>query len=336
MADHALCRKCGAETPLTEEGPGGKKVYVIDQELPDQFYAIKKLEANLASLYRLKPANRDEVMKQLIAMISDGFNYHVLRTDISNFFESIPHDRLLQKLKNDQLLSQKSLRLISGILFRYASLAGTPGVGLPRGLGISSYLSELYMREFDQRVKMLDDVVFYARYVDDIVVLFAPLPGTDVRVKRPKLRDFLSDISLTMNETAEKTKESPVDSYGLPDTKGSWSFEYLGYCIDFRAGVSVSMSRKRLARYKNRVSGCFRRYESQRSTNYKKAYRILIKRVRFLTSNTQLTHNKSNAYVGIYFNNMHLTHHKDLIALDSILCAKIGSLSSGFVAQIPS
>lgn len=311
-----------------DDGPGGKKVYVIDRDLPDQFYAIKKLESNLASLYRLKPANRDEVMKQLIGMISGGFDYHVLRTDISSFFESIPHDRLLEKLKNDQLLSQKSLRLISGILFRYSNLSGTTGVGLPRGLGISSYLSELYMREFDQRVKMLDDVVFYARYVDDIVVLFAPLPGTDVRGKRPKIRGFLSDISLSMNEAPEKTKESPCDSQGLLIAKGTWDFEYLGYRIDFRSGVSVSVSRKRLDRYKNRIFGCFKRYESQKSKNYKKAYRLLIKRIRFLTSNTQLTHSKSNAYVGIYFSNMHLTHHHNLSALDAILTAKVGSLSS--------
>lgn len=124
----------------------------------DQLYAVKKLESNLSSLYRLKPANRDEVMKQLIGMISGGFNYHVLRTDISSFFESIPHDRLLNKLKNDQLLGQKSLRLISGILFRYARLSNTPGVGLP-SLGISSYLAELYMRDFDERVRVLGDVV---------------------------------------------------------------------------------------------------------------------------------------------------------------------------------
>tara|TARA_R110002074_G_scaffold385038_1_gene565992 strand:+ start:49 stop:699 length:651 start_codon:yes stop_codon:yes gene_type:complete len=175
---------------------------------------------------------------------------------------------------------------------------------------------------------MLDDVVFYARYVDDIIVLFAPLPGADVRVKRPKIRGFLRDISLTMNEAAEKTKESPVDDQGIPKAKGTWDFEYLGYRIDFRSGVSVYMSRKRLARYKNRVFGCFQRYQNQKSKNYKKAYRLLIKRVRFLTSNTQLTHNKSNAYVGIYFNNMHLTHHNDLSALDHILTAKVGSLSS--------
>ncbi|KXV35881.1 hypothetical protein AD940_01240 [Gluconobacter thailandicus] len=319
----------GFEVSFTQEdGPGGKKVYTIDQELPDQFYAIKKLESNLASLYRLKPANRDEVMKQLIGMISDGFNYHVLRTDISGFFESIPHDRILKKLKDDRLLSQKSLGIISGILFRYARLSGTPGIGVPRGLGISSYLSELYMREFDQRIKMLGEVVFYSRYVDDIVILFAPLPGADVRVKRPKIRNYLSDISLTMNETAQKTKESPVDNQGFPDAKNAWNFEYLGYRIDFRSGLSVSMSRKRFARYRNRLSACFQRYESQRSKNHKKAYRLLIKRVRFLTSNTQLTHNKSNAYVGIYFNNMHLTDQKDLIALDRILSANVGRLSS--------
>ncbi|WP_278921636.1 antiviral reverse transcriptase Drt3a [Pseudophaeobacter profundi] len=328
MVSKKINRKDFEVSFTQEDGPRGTKVYVIDQELPDQFYAIKKLETNLASLYRLKPANRDEVMKQLIGMISDGFDYHVLRTDISSFFESIPHDRLLRKLKNDQLLSQKSLRLISGILFRYGRLAGTPGVGLPRGLGISSYLSELYMREFDQHVKRLGDVVFYARYVDDIVVLFAPLPGADVREKRSKIRGFLSDISLSMNEAAEKTKESPYDAQGFPAAKGTWDFEYLGYCIDFRSGVSVSMSRKRLARYKNRIFGCFQRYESQKSKNYKKAYRLLIKRIRFLTSNTQLTHNKSNAYVGIYFNNMHLTHDRNLRALDAILAAKVGSLSS--------
>ena len=184
------------------------------------------------------------------------------------------------------------------------------------------------MREFDKRVKMLGEVVFYARYVDDIVVLFAPLPGADVRVKLPKIRGFLSDLSLTMNEAAEKTKESPVNNQGIPEAKGTWNFEYLGYRIDFRSGVSVSMSRKRLKRYKHRVCGCFLRYASQQSKNYKRAYRLLIKRVRFLTSNTQLTHNKSNAYVGIYFNNMHLTHKKDLIALDGVLSANVNRLSS--------
>jgi hypothetical protein len=175
---------------------------------------------------------------------------------------------------------------------------------------------------------MLDGVVFYARYVDDIVILFAPLPGADVRVKRPKICGFLNDISLTMNEDEEKTKESPVNSHGVPDKKGSWSFEYLGYRINFRSDVLVRMSQKRFDRYKNRVFWCFRRYESQKSKNYKKAYRILIKRIRFLTSNTRLTHNKSNAYVGIYFNNMHLTHDNDLKALDCVLSAKVCCLSS--------
>lgn len=315
-------------TFMQEDGPRGKKIYVIDQESPDQFYSVKKLESNLSSLYRLKPANRNEVMKQLIGILSDGFDYHILRTDISSFFETIRHDCLLGKLRDDQLLSQKSLRLIAEILFRYAGLAATPGVGLPRGLGISSYLSELYMREFDQRVRTLSDVVFYARYVDDVIILFAPLPGADVRAKRAQVQGFLSDISLTMNQEPEKTKESPFNNEGQPAAKNAWNFEYLGYKIDFRSRMAVSMSKKRFLRYKNRILGSFTRYQSQKSKNSKRAYRILLKRIRFLTSNTQLSHNKSNAYVGIYFNNMHLSHDGNLSALDAILNAKAATISS--------
>ncbi|WP_222101763.1 antiviral reverse transcriptase Drt3a [Jannaschia seosinensis] len=309
-------------------GPGGKSVYVIDIEKPAPYYAMKKLEANISSLYKLKPANRDEVMDQVIDILSDRFPYHVIRTDITSFFESIPHKNILLKLRGDQLLSQKSLRILSSILHRYSSLAGTPGEGLPRGLGISSYLSELYMREFDRTIESLPDVVYSARYVDDIIVIFAPLPGSDMRNKKGLIEKLLRDIGLLMNQAPGKTKESPTDHNGQPDSKNGWSFEYLGYNLSFSGGLSVQMSRKRLERYKNRIRGTFQRYRDHSSKNPKRAYRLLLKRVRYLTSNTQLTHNKQNAYVGIYFSNRHLSDFRDLNALDGLLSGQVRGVAS--------
>jgi len=68
-----------------------------------------------------------------------------------------------------------------------------------------------------------------------------------------------------------------------------------------------------------RLKASFTRYHLQKSKNSKKAYRLLLKRVRFLTGNTQLTHNKKNAFVGIYFGNPHLTNLWQLKQLDGEL-----------------
>ena len=46
--------------------------------------------------------------------------------------------------------------------------------GVPRGIGISAYLSELFMRNVDNQIQELDDLIYYARYVDDIIAIFVP------------------------------------------------------------------------------------------------------------------------------------------------------------------
>ncbi len=36
------------------------------------------------------------------------------------------------------------------------------------------------MRDFDEHIKFMDDIIFYSRYVDDIIVTFASKkPNTD-------------------------------------------------------------------------------------------------------------------------------------------------------------
>lgn len=69
-----------------------------------------------------------------------------------------------------------------------------------------------------------------------------------------------------MNRGRSENKESPVDNNGTPDVKGAWNFEYLGYRLDFRSGVSVSMKSKATGEIQEQgIRLLPRRYESQRS-----------------------------------------------------------------------
>lgn len=308
------------------DGPNGKAVYSLPEGCADSYYALKNLDKNVNSLYKVSPENRNTVIGQLASFISDDFPYHIIKTDIKGFFEEIPHAGIIEKLKNDQLLSQTSLRIVSQVLHTYGTLSNTSGVGLPRGLSLSSYLSELYMRDFDNYAKSLDDIVFYARYVDDIIAIFAPSPGTDSRIYIKKLEYKINEKSLSLNHL--KTLQSPVDAKGNPGTRAGWEFDYLGYRFQFGNKLAIKLSKKRLDRYKNRIDASFIRYKSQSAKDAKGAYRLLVKRIRFLTGNTQLSHNKRNAYVGIYFSNSHINDNSDLKELDIHLRRATARISS--------
>lgn len=302
-------------------GPKGKPVYIVPDKPVDvyaqSYYAIKQIANNVSRIYKVKQANRHQIVSQLSDCLRDGFPYHVVKLDVQEFYESIDHSVLLAKLKADQLLSATTMRLIERLLWDYADLAGTPGRGLPRGVGISAILSELYMRDFDDRISTLEEVTFYARYVDDIIVLFAPTKGSNTSGYRKNAVEELRRKRLVVNST--KSKEAP------PET----NLTYLGYEFRdvLRSSCKVLMSEAKFLKYKMRLNASFTRYDRQRAKNPKKAYRLLVKRVQYLTGNTQLTHSKQNAFVGIYFSNPHLTDFSQLQRLDNALTTHIGKQS---------
>lgn len=303
-------------------GPGGKPVYCLKDDAPEHHYAEKQISRNLSRLYKVKQANRNQLVSQLADLLNDEFPYHFIRTDVSNFYESINHSSLVKKLEDDQLLSYTSLRLTKNLLAKFSSLTGKAGVGLPRGIGLSSYLAELYMRDFDEEVRGLEDVVFYARYVDDIVVVFAPTPMSKQKDYLPSIAAALSKKGLSKNQG--KTDESNFDNNGKSLCRAGLKFDYLGYEFIFDPKSKIRLSASKQAKYMARLEASFTRYHLQKSKNSRKAYKLLLKRVRFLTGNTQLTHNKQNAFVGIYFSNPHLTDLCQLRRLDG----KLKGLSS--------
>ena len=299
--------------------PDDKPIYTVS-DIPEHFFAMKQIQKNVSRLFDVKQANRSAIVSQVKMLLDDEFPKFVLRTDIEDFYESIPHERILEKINEENLLTPFSRKLLRRILEQYKAKSGADK-GIPRGIGVSAYIAELYMRDIDRAIKALRDVTYYARYVDDIVIIFTPHP-------HEHSRDYVNDVrDIVEKKHNLKLKDAKTEPFDLRAQKHNFKLEYLGYAIAFGNGeVKVSMTRKKCQKYRQRLDLAFSAYKTHGKASEKMAQKLLVKRLRFLTGNTRLINNKKNILIGIYYSNSQLTEQGDLIALDAYLRHKIDSL----------
>jgi hypothetical protein len=301
-------------------GPKGKPVFCIDAE-PATFFVIKQLQRNIYRIYGVKQANRHDLVCQLRDMLGSGFPFELVRTDISSFYESIDRKRLVEKLDRDQLLSPASKKYIKQVLDSYGTISATV-TGVPRGVGISAYLAELYLRPVDKTIRAIPGLVLYCRFVDDIVAVFArPPEGRSLGSYKERVIAIFVDNALAHN--AAKTSEfilPPLDSM---------DFEYLGYRFRLSGSkLEIAPSAAKVDKYRARINAAFDAYWQERPISPRIAYRDLVGRIKFLTGNTRLSNSKSRAATGIYFNNSVSTDLTSLDQLDKELKALIDTLKS--------
>ncbi len=193
----------------------GGQSYVFEEKI-ENFFISKKIQDNINKTYDVKQSSRYSILSELINILEDKFPKYVIRTDIKNFYESIPQKKLLDKINDDYLLSIKTKDYINQIFASYNDLTGQTdketAKGVPRGIGISAYLSELFMRKIDNRIKELTDLIYYARYVDDIIIIFIPKTTNN---ESQFYKEYLKSIKKIIKEEAgndfiineEKTEE---------------------------------------------------------------------------------------------------------------------------------
>ena len=270
-------------------------------------------------IYRVKQANRHDLVCQLRDMLGSQFPFELVRTDISSFYESINRKRLVEKLDRDQLLSPASKKYIKQVLDSYGAISGAV-IGVPRGVGISAYLAELYLRPVDKAIRAIPGLVLYCRFVDDIVAVFArPPAGKDLGSFKDLIITIFGENGLAHNP--DKTSE-----HKLADSAPK-KFEYLGYRFYLQPGqYDISPSAAKVAKYRTRMNAAFADYWRERPINPKGAFRKLVGRVKFLTGNTRLSNSKSRAATGIYFNNSLATDLSSLAWLDKRLKTRIAEL----------
>lgn len=299
-------------------GPKGKPVFCIDAE-PQSFFVIKQLQRNIHRIYNVKQANRHDLVCQLRDMIGTKFPFEMVRTDISSFYESIDRKRLAETLDRDQLLSQSSKKYIKQVLEAYSVLSATP-TGIPRGVGISAYLAELYLRPVDKAIRAISGLVLYCRFVDDVVAIFArPPTGKALGSYKDHIARIFADNSLTLN-----TKKTFEFDLAKPEMK---KFEYLGYRFLLKSDrCEVRASAAKISKYKMRMNAAFEEYWRRCSGDSKGAYRDLVARVKFLTGNTRLLNSKSQAVTGIYYSNSIMNDLSSFVLLDKLLRTRVAEI----------
>lgn len=290
----------------------GKTTYKISTATPTTFFSAKSLENELA-LVRLGGSRpRSAITKQFAETVDDGLPKAIIRLDVDNFFESVPHEGVSSLLRHAGM-GRPAVRAIETLLGEYASLVGSPR-GLPRGVGISSRLADAYLSGVDRRLRMEEGVIFSARYVDDIMIVTDPAAASRVVARA---REALTELELSVKESKTEVREA---------LQGTFSpLTFLGYEFQkksTKAPLDVRLPDARTQELKRRIDRSFEAWDKADHHNTGRQG-LLLRRIRLLTGNYRLEHNRRRAIVGIYFSYPLLNDMSQLGDLDRYLANSI-------------
>ena len=281
-------------------------------------------------VFNVNMPSRHQIMCQLKILLNTITNGYIIRADVEDFFESIPQTQLLQKLENNSLLSYKSFAFIKSILKMYEECKtkddSNEGKGVPRGVGISSMLSEIYMQDIDRIIRSRDEVVYYVRYVDDIFMILTSL-GSEKSIEDyyKSLCGLFNTYGLSLHDTThEKTKLIRVSNESDGKIGG---FDYLGYGLSLNVNkgkplkTEYGLSLKRKDKYRKKIEKAFLHFENLCKVNIRQARRDLLDSLDFITGNCRLANTKGGVKVGVFYSNDLLTKYgiKNLEGLTNML-----------------
>jgi len=298
-------------------GKSSRDLFAIDAGAK-AYFVDKQLQRSVAGLFEHAPQSRQSIVATLTRTLDNRLPKAIIKVDVEHFYESIDHGRLMAMIRESPL-SRTNQGLIEQLLLEYAALTHRP-MGLPTGVGLSAQLAEFFIGRMDNRINATDDAMYFARYVDDIILVCGipePSDKTDV--------DFLAIIGNELDSAGLASNQSKSHVYRSTAAGTLQEFELLGYMFK-RANkrLEVSLTERRIRALHERLDRTFDLWNGHDHTNTGRQG-LLVHRLRFLTGNTRLSNNKRNAMVGIYFSNPHLTELDVLDDLDKNLQAHIAN-----------
>ena len=157
----------GSRRPICLGTIEDKIVQMAVKEAIEPLFEPQFLECSFA--YRPGRGHRQAIHR--VQMFLSQKMHWVTSCDIDNFFDTICHDLLLQKLK-EKINNAYFIELIQ-LWIKIGSFLGDRYIenreGVPQGGVISPLLSNIYLHSFDR--EMLGRKAHYVRYADDFIIL---------------------------------------------------------------------------------------------------------------------------------------------------------------------
>lgn len=184
---------------------------------------------------------------------SIGYFDSFIKLDISNFYGTIKHGILIDKLKK-RIRNKELLALIKNAITTSTVIVGDSKTnevvtqGVPQGLSISNVLANIYMHDLDTLFRGRGDLK-YIRYVDDILIL---CNEKNLNIIYEEIRYLIEGIyNLSLN--VDKGKKGNISNDG---------FDFLGYTVIFEsAGVpKLSVRKTNKIRFEDSIVNIFAKY----------------------------------------------------------------------------
>lgn len=272
----------------------------------------KKLNDNIRRLFKVRPSDRHAIVKQTISLAKDSQPVTIARLDIKDFYESLDRTSIVKFITEEWLLSHQNRMALKQWDIQ---LASQEIQGLPRGMSLSSTLSEIRIRHFDKQMKLDSKVYFYARYVDDIIVFYSGEQAQLESMMKERLKASAEELSLNTDKSFYTTLND--------SSRGNVTeIDYLGYKLQIencprefknRRKVKVLISNNKINKIKERVRRAFRAYSKDRR------YSLLLARLKFLSANQYIIGDieRTKLKSGIYYNYPLINDHSQLKELDA-------------------
>jgi len=213
-----------------------------------------------------KGKSAPKAAEAIYSYTKEGY-WFVFDADLSKYFDSIPHDKLLDKL--GRVIGGKesdTYKLVNRFVhtdrvpyksYKFAKRRGNRvgymvfhwkkpmrqrrDKGVPQGGVLSGMLANLYLHDFDVWVvhHLADELdLKYVRYADDFVILVRT--PEELEIVHQKVKEQIESIGLGLNE--EKTIKIDIREKGL---------DFVGFHFDAQ---HMRVRARNIERYKNRLN----------------------------------------------------------------------------------
>ena len=234
---------------------------------------------------KIKMSNRERISRQLATVLCfEMLEFKLYKLDIKNFFDTVPKNEIVSLLSGIGMPD-----IYTQLINKTISIKPGP-TGLPQGLPISSFLAELYLKEFDRTMLKQKNNLFYSRFVDDIILLTTGQETFDEQY------DFVKSVlprEIVLNDS--KTYYFNSNNFRR---KKEMSFEYLGYRYNMVArrkkrSFSIDLGAKKENKIKQRIYLSLAQFEKTLSSPLDKervegGFKDLRDRINYITGNVEI------------------------------------------------